>query len=310
MMDEQDENVVEVKFAGGDDLTVITGIGAGVEKRLRNAGIHTYLQLAALSAEEIAEALNGMIGFSAERISELDWIGEARELATQTQGEQVEEATNHQRYAVFTLEFLMDKDYAVRRTKVMHVQSQHEESWAGWDNERLMKTMIQRAGLSVEEGSKKIVEQPVRETAIHEAAPVIQTAAPAKPNLAGEFYVTTLQVRTTEPGKKRWSIESNQPITLRLDLDLAELERSKDAPINYLAEIYAKDLNTGTRQRVGSSKGKLLPNGTHSIDVECRWLSRGTHRLDAFVVLAPGDREPQLSSKQVAFLDGGLFQVN
>jgi hypothetical protein len=45
---------------------------------------------------------------------------------------------NWQPYATFVVELLQDEELNVRRTRVIHVQSQVEERWAGWDEARLV----------------------------------------------------------------------------------------------------------------------------------------------------------------------------
>jgi len=60
-----------------DDLKGIKGIGPGMEKRLNEAGIYTYAQLASKTPAELREAL-GDVGWLA-KVEE--WIEKARELA-------------------------------------------------------------------------------------------------------------------------------------------------------------------------------------------------------------------------------------
>jgi len=67
-----------------DDLKLINGIGPKVEKRLNGVGIFTFAQLAALSPADIAAAVAGLSGLSAERIKKQDWIGQARKLAAES----------------------------------------------------------------------------------------------------------------------------------------------------------------------------------------------------------------------------------
>lgn len=61
----------------GDDFTQIVGIGAATAERLRRAGIRTYTQLAASSAEE----LGALLELPPERIARRGWITRARALA-------------------------------------------------------------------------------------------------------------------------------------------------------------------------------------------------------------------------------------
>ena len=70
---------------GADNFKRISGIGPGVEKRLYNAGIFTYAQLAALSSKDIAALVSDLAGLSIERIEKNDWIGQAQALAKDTE---------------------------------------------------------------------------------------------------------------------------------------------------------------------------------------------------------------------------------
>jgi len=64
----------EVEVA--DDLTTIRGIGARVQARLNEAGVTTYVQLASLTPEQVAE----ITGRTAKRIAKEEWILQARTL--------------------------------------------------------------------------------------------------------------------------------------------------------------------------------------------------------------------------------------
>lgn len=60
-----------------DDFQQISGIGPAYERRLHDAGITRYSQLAALSADEVRERIQ----LEAWRGDVDDWIAQARELA-------------------------------------------------------------------------------------------------------------------------------------------------------------------------------------------------------------------------------------
>jgi hypothetical protein len=127
-----------------DDLQKITGIGPVLAKRLREAGITSYQDLATIRAERIAELLGGGGGISVERITSQDWTGQAQRLA----GSATANPPEHQRYATFHVELLIDSDGEVRRTKVRHYQTDSEDNWAGWDQEQLAAVIAGRAGLT------------------------------------------------------------------------------------------------------------------------------------------------------------------
>lgn len=63
--------------AAEDDFTVLRGIGPTFDRRLKEAGIRTFAQLAALTPEEAAE----IIGWPPQRVISDDLLGQARQLA-------------------------------------------------------------------------------------------------------------------------------------------------------------------------------------------------------------------------------------
>ena len=69
-----------------DDFKLIKEIGPAIERRLHEAGITTFVQLATLSPDDVATLVNGA-GVSSSRIVKENWIGRAEELATATEGE-------------------------------------------------------------------------------------------------------------------------------------------------------------------------------------------------------------------------------
>ena len=63
--------------SGKDNLKIIKGIGPAIEKKLNDAGIHTFAALAALSTEE----LEGILGNARRLAQEGNLIAQAQELA-------------------------------------------------------------------------------------------------------------------------------------------------------------------------------------------------------------------------------------
>jgi large subunit ribosomal protein L21 len=61
-----------------DDLRMIKGIGPAIEKKLNNAGIHTYAALAALSREDLEKILGNQINRLQD---EKELIAQAKRLA-------------------------------------------------------------------------------------------------------------------------------------------------------------------------------------------------------------------------------------
>ena len=65
--------------SGKDDLKVIQGIGPAIEKKLDNAGIHTFAALAQLTVEE----LENILGNTRRLVKEGNLIAQAEKLARQ-----------------------------------------------------------------------------------------------------------------------------------------------------------------------------------------------------------------------------------
>ena len=127
----------------GDAFQKITGIGPALERRLWSAGILSYDDLARRSPEEIAAALNDVTGMSSERVTSQNWTGQARDLA----GSPAEAPVPRQHYAAFHLEFLLESDNRVRRTRVRDHQTDARDAWPGWDEERLLSFLRDRIPL-------------------------------------------------------------------------------------------------------------------------------------------------------------------
>lgn len=156
------ENAAPVQ---ADDLELIRGIGPGISQRLKKAGVLTFTQLAAMSPDDVAAMVAGLAGLSAERIATQNWIGQAQELAAEPLAnvipENGTEKANRQHYATFTVELLLDERNGVRRTRVAHVQTGFEESWATWDQERLVDYFIKQADLKLSQSQPVLIDRPI-----------------------------------------------------------------------------------------------------------------------------------------------------
>ncbi|MFC1463242.1 MAG: helix-hairpin-helix domain-containing protein [Candidatus Brachytrichaceae bacterium NZ_4S206] len=131
-----------------DDFKRIPGIGPKVEARLREAGIHTYADLAALAPEKLARLLSGMAGLSSKRIESQGWIERARELAHAGQPAVDDIPAPRPRYASFVIRLALSEDGSVRYTEVEDAERpERRRSWAGWDAPALLQFFIEQAGL-------------------------------------------------------------------------------------------------------------------------------------------------------------------
>ena len=67
-----------------DDFTQISGIGKILDRRLHEAGVNSYADLAVLNPEGIASLLAGPAAIRPGRIADEDWTGQAARLAAET----------------------------------------------------------------------------------------------------------------------------------------------------------------------------------------------------------------------------------
>lgn len=288
-----------------DDLQLIHGIGPGVESRLRNRGVATFAQLAALTPAELMALLSDLAGLSTERIVKQDWIGQARELMPDPPPAEPADPQARQHYATFTLELLLDTERAVRRTRLVHVQSEAEELWAGWDAARLIELIAERAALQPAEPPP--TEPPDREDDDEPFEQSLDLAAVAQPGpgLAGVARIRRLELRSSGAQLPHQLLRHDTRFSALLTLELSGLV-APGAPIGYTASIHARPIG-GARSQVGAARGTLAAADSVTISVPDLALAPGTYRPEALVMLyeagSPGGRGV------TALLEGGLIQV-
>jgi hypothetical protein len=140
----------------GDDFTRISGIGKVLDRRLHQAGVTSYADLAGLNPGKIASLLADGTALSPGRIGNEDWTGQAAKLAkeadappagtaeeavTVTQGASASSpqtlgpgdaaGLHYQSFVVRVL--LHDADGQIANTTVQHVGSGAERRWPGLD---------------------------------------------------------------------------------------------------------------------------------------------------------------------------------
>lgn len=74
-----EKKAAPAKSAGGDDLKQLSGVGPALEKKLHEAGVTTFAQIAAWGADDIAE-MDEKLSFKG-RIEREGWVEQAKELA-------------------------------------------------------------------------------------------------------------------------------------------------------------------------------------------------------------------------------------
>jgi hypothetical protein len=133
--------------AGPDsDLQAIRGVGPKIEAQLKAAGITSLEQLARTSLNELVTLLRDVRPrYDADRIIREGWLAQAARLAAT---EHVPADTGRYRHN-FTAEVHLEVGSDdVISSKVVHVQTGDEDAWAGWDADRLVRFIEERAGVA------------------------------------------------------------------------------------------------------------------------------------------------------------------
>jgi len=284
----------------GDDFTLIKGIGPAIKARLHDTGILAFAQLGASSPEKIAAVVASL---SAKRIARENWIGQARKLASRQKPakRRIKRAVlrGRQHYGTFTVELLLNEDNEVRRTRVTHIQSGAEDTWARWDDARLASFIVERAALRL-----PLTEPPPRATAIAEHVP----PSPAAARVIGALRLRELEMVPVGADSPNYVLRHGQPFVVRLTLDLTEVVAPSDVPLAYEATVCAKKLG-GPRQLVGKACDSITPAETVIVNVEGTALPQGIYRLEAVATLTPLLAESSPRAGLMAMLEGGLLQV-
>ena len=122
-----------------DDLTRIAGLGQDIARRLDEAGIRTYAELADCSAGEIATVLPGASPLLWGCID--GWRHRAQELAGGTAMPPERDgpaAGNGQHYESFIVRVLLNDDGSIRDTRMEHIGTGEAKRWAGWEHDVML----------------------------------------------------------------------------------------------------------------------------------------------------------------------------
>lgn len=269
----------EATAVSPDDFQQIKGIGEAAARRLHEANIHTFEQLAEKSVAEIAQIVAGAGGRSAERILREDWIGQALQLAAQS-ATTAALADNGQSYARFEVELLLEADNSVRRTKIGRRPHGPTEEWTGWDANRLTAFIADQTNL------------PSVESEI--ALPVDKF----------EGTLRSLEVVGKEMKHPHRLLASDEVFDVYLEVDLPRFTSAAQRPLFYNAVIVAKSLSNGSRKNIGVAQGQLDAEKL-SLSVPGTRLAPGTYRLQVELGFDSAPKQPLVKT----LLSGGLLQV-
>jgi hypothetical protein len=255
-----------------DDLQKIAGIGAALAARLTDAGVTTYRELASHTPQRLA----ALTRVPSAKIVSQDWAGQARRLA----GSALAEPGGQQKYATFHVELLIDADNTVRRTKTRHFQTDTEDSWPGWDDQRLIAVIRRKAPLG----------GPAAEPSLPAPLP-IHTEGPSP---AGEGTRGTFRV-------------AGEPTAVRLTFRLAPGLVADE--IDYVAEVAARSLDNGQCHRLAPVSGTAVTRRPVSLELAGPPLPPGIHRLEATVTVYGHRHEPGAPPLARYHVPGDLVHV-
>jgi hypothetical protein len=287
----------EIPLTQKDDFKLINGIGPGIERRLHAAGILTYAQLATMTPEQVVSALGNMIGLTTKRVIDQEWLEQSHALAATTPPDEPTDHMSRQHYATFTVELLLDDENNVRRTRAVYIQADKEETWAGWDEAKLLAFFTQHGELNL---SQNVVSSAEEVEPIREEEPA---------GLHGKLRLDKAQITTIQTGRPGRILASDQPFEINLAVDLAELIIPAEANVGYAAQVFAKTLGVGSQQKIGEAHGDFSPADMVEMTVKNQGLSEGTYRIGVDLALSQLPLEPASQPEMEVLLDGGLLKV-
>jgi hypothetical protein len=271
MFEERSDTSRSVEQPDSDDLKLINGIGIAVEDRLHDHSIYTFAQLVAASPADIAAAVAGLAGLSAERIMKQDWIGQARKLASKPVSSEAQEGVE-----------------ALAEVEVPPAVAELE---------------LAAPAAEVTEPVPPIVAPPgPKEDQI--SSP---TAAIAEP--IGALRLIQLETIPTGSRTSQNCYPFGQPLDIRLTLDLSDINVPGDTQLSYRVSIYSKSLEEDSRHVVGETSGIVTYTDKFTVGIEGIALPKGTYRLKAMVILNPITTEPSPQSSLVVSKESDLLLI-
>jgi hypothetical protein len=298
----------------GDDFRKIDGVGRKFEQRLWDAGIFTYEDLAQRTPEEIAAVLAPMAGISPERIA-----SQACELA----GSPPEASVPRQHYAAFHIEFLLESDNSVRRTKVHQHQTDARDAWSGWDGERLLSFLRDRIPLPAAptpadapgvEPTEAQTDGPAQteitdqEPASVEPAPAGQVSAPA-PDWLPSWSLSIEELAPIRDGQPSYTLSPNEPSSVRLTMRINPTGTPIQGTFDFSAAIAARRFAGHDRSPLGATHGTIRVSDPVSVEVTGPALPADLYRLVVTVDIYPADHSPEEPSLYQKRASGDLMRV-
>jgi hypothetical protein len=292
----------------------LDGVGQRFEPRLWDAGIFRYEDLARRIPEEFAAALAPIAGISPARIA-----SQGHELADFPSPEA---SDPRQHYAAFHVEFLLQSDNSVRRTKVQQHQSDARDAWPGWDEDRLLSFLRDQIPLPV-------VATPADDRGVQ---PVAQTDEPAqtqttdqepvtvKPALADQVSAPapgwlpswSLRIEELAPirdGQPSYTLSPDEPICVRLTMRINPTRTPVHGTFDFSATVAARRFGSHDHWPLGTAHGAIRVSDPVTVEVTRPRLPADLYRLVVIVHIYPAlhsREEPPIYQKRAS---GDLMRV-
>jgi hypothetical protein len=262
-----------------DDLQKIAGIGIALAARLAGAGVATYRDLASHTPQRLA----ALTRVPSAKIVSQDWIGQAERLAST----ELIEPEGQQKYATFHIELLIDPDNTVRRTRTRHYQTDTEDSWPGWDDQRLIGVIHQKAGLDpvpepvtnslADRSAQSVPDAP----SASEASSASSSSAPDPPRPPAPPPIHAEGPSPAEEGMRGTFRIAGEPTAVRMTfLVLPGLDAGD---VDYTAEMAARSLADGHRHPLATSCGTAVIDQPVTLELVGPPLPPGIYRLEAMI---------------------------
>jgi hypothetical protein len=290
----------------GDDFRKIDGIGRVFEQRLRDAEIFTYHDLARRAPEEIAAILAPMAGISPERIA-----SQARELA----GLPSQASSPRQHYAAFHVEFLLESDNSVRRTKIHQHQTDVQDAWPGWNEERLLSFLRDRIPLPA---AAKPADAPglvlsyagTPDQGRGSAGPALTDRPPAPvPDRLPSWSLSIDELAPIRGGQRCNILSPDEPSSVRLTMHINPAGTPIHDTFDFSATIVARKFAGHDRSPMGATHGTVRASNRVSVEMTGPLLPADLYRLVATVDIYPAGHSPEEPPIYRTRASGDLMRV-
>jgi hypothetical protein len=188
-----------------------------------------------------------------------------------------------QRATSFVVEVVTDEEGAVRRTSVLHVADNEQESWPEWAPDGIVDFVARRFGAG----------RPPRAA----APPGERAAAPP----AGGPHLEAIEAASADSSGGPPFLVAGGAFEVQATLE-AEAPQAPQS-IEYQAVVHAKALGARERQWVGELHGRVSGGERARLRIPAIAPPRGLYRLEMDVSLGEG-------SYGTAAIQGGLLQVS